>query len=152
MNLCRVQSKQEEAAGSHCQPRDCPMVLELDLSFTLHLPETSASPHLLETKPGPKWRQPQNPSQEMLKATVQMPCSRFPELMPTHWARPPLVEVMMACHPLAALPSLPYHIDEQGDQKEELTKERPSQRTHAAKTGSLPLFSAFISSLQSPGN
>lgn len=80
MNLCRVQSKQEEAAASHLQPKTHPAILELDLSVTSHLPKTSAS------------------------------------------------------------------------QKEGLTEEVAIQRTHAAEAGSLPLLSAFIPSLQSPGN
>lgn len=72
--------------------------------------------------------------------------------MPTHQTQPFLVEVTRACQPLASSPSLPYRINEQGDQKEGLTKEEGSRRTHAADTGCLPLLSAFIPLLQSPGN
>lgn len=47
---------------------------------------------------------------------------------------------------------LAHYIRELGDKKEGLTKEGAIQRTHTAETGSLSLFSAFILSLQSPGN
>lgn len=72
--------------------------------------------------------------------------------MRTHQTQPFLGEVTRACQPLASSPSLPYHINEQGDQKEGLTQERESQRTHAADSGCLPLLSAFIPLFQSPGN
>ena len=72
--------------------------------------------------------------------------------MPTHQTQPFLGEVTRACQLLASSPSLPYRINEQGDQKEGLTKEGESQRTHAADTGCLPLRSAFIPLFQSPGN
>lgn len=76
----------------------------------------------------------------------------LPEHMPTHQTQPFLGEVTRACQPLASSPSLPYHINKQGDQKEGLTQERESQRTHAADSGCLPLLSALIPLFQSPGN
>lgn len=153
MNLCRVQSKQEEAAGSHFQPKNHPAILELGLSVTSHLPKTSASPHLQETQPGLQWRQgplghssnilpssiptstPGASSQEMLKAalnTCPLPGPGLP-----WWRSPRLVTLCPAS-------LLPHHVDDQGDEKEGLTEEQesrePTQQKQAPSHGSLPLF------------
>lgn len=62
------------------------------------------------------------------------------------------MEVTTAFHTLASSLSLPHHIDGWGAETEGLTEEEISQGTQAAEVGSLPLLSAFIPSLQSPGN